>query len=282
MKKIIYFVLFILSFSKLSAQNDTLKIGSVLISKPENKKKSSWNDIIKEGDLKGIKITKRFNEVSSEKQFETNWFAFDIALLNYLDETKYDKNRTLFSPAIGLPMSKLTMQLNNSKSTNINLWIFQQKYKFKNPNIYLKYSIGLEMFNFRHEYPINYRKYEPMTIYLGDSAYDKNKLFTSYISVPIQFGYDFSLKNKKPFGVSGGLVFGYLYKSFNKQINNTLGKEKYKSDFSLRDMRVAGIFEIKIDKVKFFGTASLLNMLDKMPTNQSLYPYSFGLRFGKF
>ena len=37
-----------------------------------------------------------------------------------------------------------------------------------------------------------------------------------------------------------------------------------------------------IDKLKFFGTASLTNMLDKMPTNQSLYPYSFGLRFSKF
>jgi hypothetical protein len=50
----------------------------------------------------------------------------------------------------------------------------------------------------------------------------------------------------------------------------------------LRDMRLAGIFEIRIDKLKFFGTASLQNMLDKMNTNQSLYPYSFGLRFSKF
>ena len=36
------------------------------------------------------------------------------------------------------------------------------------------------------------------------------------------------------------------------------------------------------DKLNFFGTASLTNMLDKMSTNQSLYPYSFGLRFSKF
>ena len=46
-------------------------------------------------------------------------------------------------------------------------------------------------------------------------------------------------------------------------------------------MRLAGIFEIRIDKLKFFGTASLKNMLDKMDTNQSLYPYSFGLSFSK-
>ena len=95
--------------------------------------------------------------------------------------------------------------------------------------------------------------------------------------------YDtFDLKNNKTVGFSGGIVLGYLYKAINKQISRSLGKEKYYSDFSMRDMRLAGIFEIRIDKLKFFGTASLTNMLDKMSTNQSLYPYSFGLRFSKF
>ena len=174
------------------------------------------------------------------------------------------------------------MQLNNGKSTNINIWIVQQKYRLKNPAFYLKYGLGLEMFNFRYEYGINFRKNESMIIYLSDESYEKNKLFTSYLSAPVQLGYDFKLKNDKILGISGGLVTGYLFKSYNKQINRELGKEKYNSNFSLRDMRLAGIFEIRIDKLKFFGTASLQNMLDKMNTNQSLYPYSFGLRFSKF
>jgi len=282
MKLFYYLLFFVLVTTKLSAQNDTLKMGSFFVIKSDEKKLSSWNDLIKEGSLKNFKIVKKQKPVEVDKQIQTNWFAFDIGLANYIDETKYDKNKTLYQPAIGLPMSKLKMQLNNSKSTNLNLWIFQQKFKFKYPGTYLKYSIGMEMFNFRYEHPINYRKDEAMTIFLGDSTYDKNKLLTTYISAPIQFGYDYKLKNNKTIGVSGGVIMGYLYKSINKQINSSLGKEKYKSDFSLRDMRMAGIFEIKIDKLKFFGTASLQNMLDKMPTNQSLYPYSFGLRFSKF
>ncbi len=282
MKLFNYLLFFVLISTKLIAQNDTLKMGSFFVIKSDEKKSSSWNDLIKEGSLKNFKIVKKQKPVEVDKQIQTNWFAFDIGLANYIDETKYDKNKTLYQPAIGLPMSKLAMQLNNSKSTNLNLWIFQQKFKFKYPGTYLKYSIGMEMFNFRYEHPINYRKEEVMTIFLGDSTYDKNKLLTTYISVPIQFGYDYKLKNNKTIGVSGGVIIGYLYKSINKQINSSLGKEKYKSDFTLRDMRMAGIFEIKIDKLKFFGTASLQNMLDKMPTNQSLYPYSFGLRFSKF
>jgi hypothetical protein len=281
MKKGVQFIFFCLISLQLFAQNDTIKIGQLLISKPESKSNLSWEQVIKNKDLNGLKVNfKKSN--NNFKQLETSWFAFDLALVNYLDETKYAENKSLSNPAIGQPLSKFKMQLNNGKSTNINIWVVQQKYRLKNPAFYLKYGLGLEMFNFRYEYGINFRKNESMFIYLNDESYEKNKLFTSYLSAPIQFGYDFKLKNDKILGVSGGLVTGYLFKSYNKQINRELGKEKYKSNFSLRDMRLAGIFEIRIDKLKFFGTASLQNMLDKMNTNQSLYPYSFGLRFSKF
>lgn len=281
MKKGVQFIFFCLISLQLFAQNDTIKIGQLLISKPESKSNLSWEEIIKNKDLNGLKVNFKKSD-NNFKQLETSWFAFDIALVNYLDETKYAENKSLSNPAIGEPLSKFKMQLNNGKSTNINIWIVQQKYRLKNPAFYLKYGLGLEMFNFRYEYGINFRKNESMFIYLSDESYEKNKLFTSYLSAPVQFGYDFKLKNDKILGVSGGLVTGYLFKSYNKQINRELGKEKYKSNFSLRDMRLAGIFEIRIDKLKFFGTASLQNMLDKMNTNQSLYPYSFGLRFSKF
>jgi hypothetical protein len=281
MKKGVQFIFFCLISLQLFAQNDTIKIGQLLISKPESKSNLSWEQIIKNKDLNGLKVNfKKSN--NNFKQLETSWFSFDLALVNYLDETKYAENKSLSNPAIGEPLSKFKMQLNNGKSTNINIWVVQQKYRLKNPAFYLKYGLGLEMFNFRYEYGINFRKNESMFIYLSDESYQKNKLFTSYLSAPVQFGYDFKLKNDKILGISGGLVTGYLFKSYNKQINRELGKEKYKSNFSLRDMRLAGIFEIRIDKLKFFGTASLQNMLDKMNTNQSLYPYSFGLRFSKF
>ena len=281
MKKGVQFIFFCLISLQLFAQNDTIKIGQLLISKPESKSNLSWEQIIKNKDLNGLKVNfKKSN--NNFKQLETSWFAFDLALVNYLDETKYAENKSLSNPAIGQPLSKSKMQLNNGKSTNFNIWVVQQKYRLKNPAFYLKYGLGLEMFNFRYEYGINFRKNESMIIYLSDESYEKNKLFTSYLSAPVQLGYDFKLKNDKILGISGGLVTGYLFKSYNKQINRELGKEKYKSNFSLRDMRLAGVFEIRIDKLKFFGTASLQNMLDKMNTNQSLYPYSFGLRFSKF
>ena len=281
MKKISQLVFFCFLSISVIAQHDTLKIGQFLISKSQSSSNMSWGDIIKNKNLKSVKIGHEKNKDIDFKKFETSWFAFDIGLVNYIDETKYLENKTLSNPSIGLPMSKLKMQLNNGKSTNINIWVVQQKYRFKNPMFYLKYGLGVEMFNFRYEYGINFRKHESMFIYLSQDNYEKNKLFTSYISVPIQLGYDFKLKNNKILGLSGGVVSGYLYKSLNKQISRELGKEKYHGNYSLKDVRLAGVFEIRIDQIKFFGTASLQNMLDKMDTNQSLYPYSFGLRFSK-
>lgn len=281
MKKISQLVFFCFLSISVIAQHDTVKIGQFLISKSQSSSNMNWGDIIKNKNLKGVKIGYEKNKDIDFKKFETSWFAFDIGLANYLDETKYLENKTLSNPSIGLPMSKLKMQLNNGKSTNINIWVVQQKYRFKNPMFYLKYGLGVEMFNFRYEYGINFRKHESMIIYLSQDNYEKNKLFTSFISVPIQLGYDFKLKNNKILGLSGGVVSGYLYKSLNKQISRELGKEKYHGNYSLKDVRLAGVFEIRIDQLKFFGTASLQNMLDKMDTNQSLYPYSFGLRFSK-
>ena len=282
MKKVFLFIVFSILYVNVFAQTDTLKIGSLLVIKPIEKKSMSCKEIVNSGEFKDVKIYRKKKVETNTSQFQTNWFGFDLGLANYIDETKYEQNKTLYNPAIGLPLSKYKMSLNNSKSTNVNIWILQQKYNFKKPGTYLKYSIGFEMFNFRYEYPINYRENEAMFIYLSNSSYEKNKLFTSYLSAPIQLGYDYKLKNNKTIGFSGGIILGYLYKATNKQISRSLGNEKYYGDFSMRDMRLAGIFEIRIDKLKFFGTASLTNMLDKMSTNQSLYPYSFGLRFSKF
>ena len=122
MNKNLYILFFILISFKLNAQNDTLKIGQLLISKPVDKTNKSWNELISQGSFKGIKVIKKQTEENNEERVQTNWFAFDIGFVNYLDETKYDKNKTLYDPVIGLPMSKLKMQLNNA----INCWRFKK------------------------------------------------------------------------------------------------------------------------------------------------------------
>ena len=88
MNKNLYILFFILISFKLNAQNDTLKIGQLLISKPADKTNKSWNELISQGSFKGIKVIKKQTVENNEERIQTNWFAFDIGFVNYLDETK--------------------------------------------------------------------------------------------------------------------------------------------------------------------------------------------------
>ena len=79
MKKGVQFIFFCLISLQLFAQNDTIKIGQLLISKPESKSNLSWEQIIKNKDLNGLKVNfKKSN--NNFKQLETSWFGFATAL----------------------------------------------------------------------------------------------------------------------------------------------------------------------------------------------------------
>ena len=56
MKKGVQFIFFCLISLQLFAQNDTIKIGQLLISKPDSKSNLSWEQIIKNKELKGLKV----------------------------------------------------------------------------------------------------------------------------------------------------------------------------------------------------------------------------------
>jgi len=59
MNKNLYILFFVLISFKLSAQNDTLKIGQLLISKPADKTNTNWNELISQGSFKGVKVIKK-------------------------------------------------------------------------------------------------------------------------------------------------------------------------------------------------------------------------------
>jgi hypothetical protein len=90
------------------------------------------------------------------------------------------------------------------------------------------------------------------------------------------------VKKFQPVSVGGGFSVGYLLSAHNKQISDALGKKKYYGDFNYNDYRVAGIFQIGIGDLKFYGSAALTNAIDKSTSLQSMYPYTFGVRFSKF
>ena len=284
MKKLILPFLSIFISSSLLAQKDTLvamnqdtiKIGSFLIIKSQDQSaKKDWQTMIDRGDFRNTQI--KIERIKTrKKEVNTKWFTLDIGFANYLDATSYKWQPQFTNPAVGPVLTAKSFQLNNGKSSNVNLWIVQQKYQLKE-NWYVKYGLSMNMYNFRFEQPISFRNTGPSYVYLDSKTFKKDKLYTSYLTVPILLNYS---SPKKGFNIGGGLSVGYLMNSKNKQIDGK--KQKYNGNFNLNDFQVAGIGELGIGNIKLYTSVSLTNLYDSKLSKQFNYPFAIGLRFGKF
>lgn len=258
---------------------DTLKVGRFKIVKDENST-TRFNNGWVNGEIEGVKIYKTPKKLSN---ISTNWFAFDLGYANYRDASP-----NLFytmQPYPGMMPYYVTpsnLKLKNSKSSNFNLWVVQQKVNLYQHKLNLKYGVGFEMFNFRLEQPVSFRNDLPSKMILENISFSKNKLFAKYLTVPFQFSYQANPQNKRSFYVSAGMSAGYLINSRNKQISAERGKQKYDGNFNLNNWRVATIGELGIGGIRLYGSYGLTNLFDKQDTNFEMYPFSLGLRFSKF
>jgi hypothetical protein len=231
--------------------------------------------MIDRGDFRNTQI--KIERIKTrKKEVNTKWFTLDIGFANYLDASSYKWQPQFTNPAVGPALTAKSFQLNNGKSSNVNLWIVQQKYQLKE-NWYVKYGLSVNMYNFRFEQPISYRNTGASYVYLDSKTFKKDKLYTSYLTVPILLNYS---SPKKGFTIGGGLSVGYLMNSKNKQIDGK--KQKYNGNFNLNDFQVAGIGELGIGNVKLYTSVSLTNLYDSKLSKQFNYPFAIGLRFGKF
>lgn len=261
--------------------NDTIKLARLQIIKINGVEQKDWETVLRNADYNSISI-KYLKKNLAPKDLETEWFAFDYGFAGYMDYTKYTSIKAFMKPAIGQPLTYRKLQPKN-KSTNINIWVVQQKANLYKHKWYLKYGLGFEMFNYYFANPVDYRNNDNGYITISSNNYSKNKLFLNYLTIPVQLTRSFKVKNFQPVTLSGGLSFGYLYSVRNKQISEAAGKIKYNGDFNFVDYKVASIFQLGIGDLKFYGSASLNNIMDKSASApQSNYPYTFGLRFSKF
>jgi hypothetical protein len=281
-------------------KQDTIKVGNFFIVKKggENVNGSFkghverdatvqiGNVTINASGLDNKPVIKIERKKPAPKKVSTNWWIFDLGFAGNRDETNYATAvgnsaylRTI-SPANGAP-NKQTFNLNNGKTTNVNLWFFMQKVIIVKQAIFLKYGMGMEMYNFRYDSRVSYRKDSYPYVYNDSISFSKNKLFAGYLSVPLMLHVNTTPGNKKGFSFSAGVSAGYLVGSRIKQKSEERGKQKYKGDFDLSPFRTALIGELGIGPVKLYGSYSL-NTLHESYTRLEQYPFAVGIRFSNW
>lgn len=266
-----------------SQESDTVKVGNFIIIKKNKDGNSSSNSVWKDWDRNfDIKIERKNR---ANRNVSTNWWIMDLGFTNYRDQTNYTAAqaggyfRTL-RPADG-PVNENSFKLNTGKSTNVNIWFFMQKVNVIKHVVNLKYGLGLEMYNFRFDSRLSYRKDPNPYVYNDSISFSKNKLYAGYLTVPFMININTSPNNRRGFSISAGMSAGYLISSRNKQKSSERGKQKSPGDFNLEPFRVAAIGEVGLGPIRLYGSYSL-NKLHKDITRVEQFPYAFGIRFSRW
>ena len=243
---------------------DTIRIGGMIIIKKPGKDGNEHKEVIISNHRK------RYNSNVS-----TNWLIIDLGFSNFNDQTNYaSAEAQAFAP----DFTKDNMNLNNVKSTNVNIWFFIQRLNLVKHVVNLKYGLGLELNNYRFD-DKRVRFHENPTLITLDPAYatlTKNKLAADYLTVPLMVNFNFTPDRRQAFGLSAGISAGYLYSSRQK-IKGPEGKTKLKDNFNLRDWKLSYIGELILGPVKLYGSYAMESMWEK---GLDQTPYNVGIRIG--
>lgn len=269
----------------VSINNDTVKVGRFnIINKTEGSDgygTKNWESLL-DGDFKKTKIS--INKSPKRlKPISTNWWIFDLGFANYVDNTHHHDNSSMtYNSSSASTVTSSDLKLNNVKSSNVNIWIVQQKASLYKNYWNLKYGIGIEMYNFRFQRPISFSNTAGNHIYFDDINFTKNKLFVEYLTVPVQLNYHSKPDNHKSFYASLGVSAGYLIQSHTKQISEERGKRKVNGNFNLSDFKMATIGELGVGSIRLYGSYNMTNLFDEKLTNFDVTPFAIGIRFSKF
>lgn len=278
-------VIYSMNDTLVAVKEDTVKVGRINIINKRGGDYSNNTVSILGGDFKKTKISIEKAPKHYLKNVTTNWWIFDLGFANFNDLTSNGTNpfrevQSLSATPV-IPNSNY-LRLNNTKSSNVNIWIVQQKMNLYKHIWNLKYGVGIEMFNFRFENPISFRNGASDNIYIDNVNFSKNKLFVNYLTVPIQLNFHSNPYDNKSFYASIGFSTGYLIQSHTKQISNERGKQKVYGTFNLSNLRMATIGELGIGSIRLYGSLGLTNLFDKQYTYLNVQPYAVGIRFSKF
>lgn len=262
---------------------DTVKVGNFIIIKKKNNGSTEVNE---NNNRRSNNYEYRIERKPRRRSnISTNWWIVDLGFANMRDNTDYAAAQAggfykTLRPASG-PVTENSTKLITGKSSNVNIWLFVQKLNIIKHVVNLKYGLGLEMYNFRYDNDISYRK-DPQPYAFNDSiGFTKNKLYVEYLTVPIMLNFNTTPDSRRGFSFSAGVSAGYLTNSRNKQISAERGKQKYRGDFNFEPWRLAAIGELGLGPVRLYGSYSL-NRLQKEVTRVEQYPYTVGIRFSNW
>ncbi len=201
------------------------------------------------------------------KKVETKMFGLDLGVTAYLQNG---------SSKISAPYTPL--ELNLGKSINVNLHIIHQNISIVKHYIGIDWGIYAEFNNYRFA---NDDVLIPKTDTVGFLSegvnYKKNKLFSSYLNLPVTLRFETNPKHpKKSFNLAIGGYAGYLIGAHTKTVKADKESNKVHDDFNLNKMHYGVTARIGYSWLDLFVTYSMTPLFNS-GTAPDLTPVSAGI-----
>jgi hypothetical protein len=207
---------------------------------------------------------------------ETSWSNFHLGLNNLLNrDGKLDPEP---GPEYG------EMIISPANSINFQWDIVTQAMNIYKGKVRLVYGIGIDYNNYRFQKNITLNPDSmPLMVTEDGINYDKNKLVTQHLNVPVMLNFKLSPKGTEDdVYISAGANFGYLIGSHQKQVWDDNGKKKNKvrDDYSLEQFRVGYEVQFGYKNIVLFGKY-FSNSMFKANQGPELRTVSAGILIGK-
>lgn len=226
-------------------------------------------------------IDEDFDEVSDDEdygKFKPNWTGFEIGLNNYVNS----------SGSMSLDNSMAFMELNTSRSWNINLNMMQYGFGLGTDKIGIVTGLGLEWNNYHFDNNNSIQKVNGVVEPIEDldllyPNIQKNRLQTTYLRAPLLLEFQIPAGKKRIY-FSAGPVAGVKLFSNTKIVYKEDGdkqKVKDKDDFNLSSLRYGFTARAGYRGLKLFANYYMTPLFES-GKGPELYPFSVGLTLADF
>ncbi len=207
-------------------------------------------------------------ESNARKKVETKMFGLDIGVCAYLQDG---------GTMITAPYTPLELKL--GKSVNVNLHILHQNISIIKHYVGIDWGIYAELNNYRFANDaLIISKIETVGFMIESGvSYKKNKLFSSYLNLPVTLRFETNPKEpKRSFNLAIGGYAGYLLGAHTKTVKSDKESNKVHDDFNLNKMHYGVTARIGYSWFDLYVTYSLTPLFNNR-TSPDLTPVSAGI-----
>jgi len=210
-------------------------------------------------------------DAPDDEKFKIHWAGLDIGVNGYATSNN----------SLSVPKGFDFLELDYGRSFSFGFNFMEKNIKLYKNHITLVTGLGVNFHNYSFKNNTTLMSNSDSIWAVTDTVvnFQKNKLKTTIIEVPLLLGFSTNKDPKKSVHLAAGVVFGYKLGSKTKQefkLDGEKHKPKVKGDFNIAPFSYSATVRIGYGSFSLFADYALSPLFEK-DKGPELYPFTLGL-----